>query len=94
MSSPRDEYDLLLETPSLIESEMAQELLSEAGIPSLLHPVDSREAFVLSHHPFDAPDLYVPKGMRDRAEQILRAAWSEEAIERSFPSAQAKEDPA
>jgi hypothetical protein len=39
---------------------------------------------VLSRHPFDAPDLYVPRGMRVRAEAVLRGAWSEGSLERSL----------
>jgi hypothetical protein len=84
MHTPRDEFDRLLESPSLIESELAQQLLREVEIPTLLHPVDSREAFVLSRHPFDAPDVYVPRGMRARAEAVLRDAWAESSLERSL----------
>jgi hypothetical protein len=79
LASPRDEHDLLLKAPSLVETELAQQLLEEAGIPSLLHPVDSHETFALNRYPFEAPDLYVPKGMRERAEAVLRAAWSDRA---------------
>jgi hypothetical protein len=82
MTSPRNDLDLLLRSPNLVECEMAQELLAAAGIPSLLHPVDSREAFALSRHPFDAPDLYVPRGMHDRAEAVLREAWTDESLEK------------
>jgi hypothetical protein len=84
MGAPRDEFDRLLASPSLIESELAQQLLREAGIPTLLHPLDSREAFALTRHPFDAPDLYVPRGMRARAESALRDAWGGPALERSL----------
>jgi hypothetical protein len=82
MTSARDELDLLLRAPNLVESELAQELLTAAGIPSLLHPVDSREAFALSRGPLDAPDLYVPRGMHDRAEAVLREAWTDESLEK------------
>jgi hypothetical protein len=77
MASPRDEFDRLLEAPSFIDSELAQQLLAEAGIPTFLHPVDSREAFALSRHPFDAPDLYVPKGELAHARAVLRDAWGD-----------------
>jgi hypothetical protein len=94
MTSTRDELDLLLKAPNLIESEMAQELLSGAGIPSLLHPLDSREAFVLSRHPFDAPDLFVPKGMRAKAEAVLREAWTGDSLDRLLPGASSEENTA
>ena len=93
MTSPRDEYDLVLKAPNLVETELAQQLLEEAGIPSLLHPVDSRETFALSRYPFEAPDLYVPKGMRERAEAVLRAAWSDRAQAPSEPGGDAGEEP-
>jgi hypothetical protein len=92
MASPRDEYDLVLRAPSLIESELAQQLLEEAGIMSLLHPVDSREAFALSRHPFDAPDLFVPNGMGERAEAVLGEAWADRAPNSSHASSLGKEE--
>lgn len=91
MSSPTREFDLLLRSPSLIETGLAQEFLSEAGIPSLLHPQDSREAFVLSWNPLDAPDLYVPKGQGERAELLLRATWGEETMRRLRPASSSGE---
>jgi hypothetical protein len=91
MGTPRDEFDRLLASPSLVESELAQQILREAGIPALLHPQDSREAFALTRHPFDAPDLYVPRGMRARAASILRDAWGSTALEHLLASTSPKE---
>jgi hypothetical protein len=91
MASARDEFDRLLEAPSFIDSELAQQLLAEAGIPTFLHPVDSREAFALSRHPFDAPDLYVPKGELDHARAVLRDAWGDGPSPISSPHAPSRD---
>ena len=83
MDSPIRDFDPLLSSTNPVEASLAQELLAEAGIPCLLHPLDSREAFVLCWNPLDAPALYVPRGQRWAAAKVLREAWGDEVFERA-----------
>ena len=82
MASPRDEFDLLLAAPTPVEAEMAREILADAGIPTYSHGRDRDFAELGSaiHSDLTRPDLYVPKGRRSEAEELLRAAWDESAL--------------
>ena len=82
MSSPRTEFDLLLQAPTSVEAEMAREILSQEGIPTYLHGRDRdlAELGVAIHNSLTRPDLYVPKGRGAEAEAILKAAWDESAL--------------
>jgi hypothetical protein len=79
MESPATEYDLLLEAPSAVEAELAKELLASHGIPTFRHGRD-RYAVALGESAQDLlrPDLYVPKGMRERARAFLVEAWGDD----------------
>ena len=78
----RDEYDLLLEAPNATEAALAQELLADAGIPSVLHGRDRdvAELGVATHGRLTSPDLYVPRGVRERAQKVLDESWTTEPL--------------
>lgn len=82
MGSMRDDYDLLLEAPNATEAALAQELLTEAGIPSLLHGRDRdvAELGVATHGRLTFHDLFVPKGTRERARKVLDESWTTERL--------------
>jgi len=82
MGSMYDDYDLLLEAPNATEAALAQELLADAGIPSLLHGRDRdvAELGVATHGRLTSPDLFVPKGTRARARAVLDASWTTERL--------------
>jgi hypothetical protein len=73
MGSPRTDFDLLLAAPDPIEAELARGILHRAGIPSYLHGQDRGfSAFgCAGHRLLTRPDLYVPRGMRERARAVL-----------------------
>lgn len=81
MSSPYHDYDLLLEAPSPVDAALAKELLAEHGIPSFTHGRDRDLAELGAgvHNSLTRPDLFVPKGARERARVILDEAWSQVA---------------
>jgi hypothetical protein len=94
VSSPRTEFDLLLEAPDSFEAEMARELLSQAGIPSYLHGRDRDLAELgrVVHDSLTRPDLYVPKGRLAEARGILDAAWDGAALSDEIALAAPVED--
>jgi hypothetical protein len=79
MGRPRDDFDLLLEAPHPVEAELARGMLADAGIPVLMHggDFDVAELGSATHAMLRRPDMYVPKGARARAEQVLRDAGYE-----------------
>jgi Putative prokaryotic signal transducing protein len=82
MTSPRDEFALLLAAPNPIEVDMAQELLASAGIPSVLHG-DERlnlDSIAGSWRVSKRPDLLVPKSALERARAVLKEAWDKSAL--------------
>jgi hypothetical protein len=81
MTLPLSDYAVLLRLPGEVEIDLAQELLGSAGIPTLLHPRDSRGLMANAVLPFESPDLYVPRDQRAKAEAILREAWGDEVFE-------------
>ena len=87
MASIHDEYDLMLAAPLPTEAQMAQALLADAGIPSLLHGKDRdfAELGYVVHNALTHPDLYVPKGARDRARAVLDAVWDANALATASP---------
>ena len=74
MTDPYHEFDLLLEAPSATNAKLAQNLLEEAGIPSMLHGQDRGEAV---HMNVARPDVLVPKGSLPEARKVLTDAWGE-----------------
>lgn len=82
MGSLADDYDLLLTAPNPVEAALAKDLLTERGIPSFTHGRDRDLAELGSgvHNALTRPDVYVPKGMRERAQAILAEAWTAEPL--------------
>lgn len=84
-----DDFDLLLSGVDPLEGEMARDLLSDQGIPSLMSgpDFDVAELGRASHNVSRHPDLYVPKGTKVAARAILAEAWGEERLTRLDPAA-------
>lgn len=82
-----EEFDLLLNGVDLMEGEMARELLSEHGIPSMIAgpDFDLAEFGRAAHSRLRHPDLFVPKGSKVAARAILAEAWGEERLARLDP---------
>lgn len=78
----RDEFDVLFESISHVEGELARELLASHGLPSLLHgsDFDVAELGVSVHGVLRPPTLLVPRGARARARAWLAEAWGEERV--------------
>lgn len=89
MKSIYDEFDLLLCAVDPIEGDLARGLLSERSIPSLLHgpDFDMAEFGRVGHSAVRHPDLFVPKGARGPAREILVEAWGEERVAKHDPRA-------
>ena len=77
MSSTRADFALLLASPEPVEADLAQELLSSEGIPSMLHGQDRdlAEMGAAVHASVARPDLLVPKAAFARAREVLRESW-------------------
>ena len=88
MSSTRADFALLLASPDPVEAALAGDLLTSAGIPSLLHGQDRdiAELGAASHASIARPDLLVPRSALLRARQVLSEAWTDTPL--------ADEDPA
>lgn len=82
MKSMRNEFDLLLSSVNPVEGDMARNLLSERGIPSMLHgpDFDMAEFGRVAHTAVRHPDLFVPRGAHDPARDILVEAWGEARV--------------
>jgi hypothetical protein len=74
---PRDEFDLLLEAPNPTSARIARNLLDDAGIPSFLHGRDIGDEGEEVFQEITRPDLFVPKGMKEKAQEVLRTAGFE-----------------
>lgn len=77
MKTPREEFAVLLESPTAVEVEMARGLLAEAGIPCMLHGQDRdlAELGEAAHTAISGPDLLVPRAALQRAREALERAW-------------------
>lgn len=71
---------LLLEGVDSIESELAKNLLADAGIPVLTKgpDFDIAELGRAAHDMVRGIDLYVPRSALELARSILEEAWSRE----------------
>jgi hypothetical protein len=78
----RNEFDLLLEAPDPTTAKLAEDVLAQAGIPSMLQE-NASDTIHLAYglrSPEARPNLLVPKGQRDRALAVLREMWDREAL--------------
>ena len=77
MTTPSEEYELLLAAPNATEAKLAQNLLDIAGIPCMLHGMDRDYAELgdAVHMAVARQDLYVPKGALEAAKAALEEAW-------------------
>ena len=76
MTRFRDDYDLVLEAAHPLSLDLAHNILSEAGIPVLLHGLDQdRVELGEAHRHVVRQDLYVPHGSGERAKGLLVDAW-------------------
>ena len=77
MGRPSEDYAVLLKAADTVELDLARNLLREADIPHLVHgpDFDVAELGVAGHHMVRGSNLYVPRELRGRARDVLRAAW-------------------
>src|SRR5688572_13933512 len=77
MERPSAEFALLLKGMDTVELELAGGLLKEAQIPYLAHnpDFDVAELGLAAHGMVRGGELYVPRELRDRARDVLSAAW-------------------
>jgi hypothetical protein len=82
MSSTRADFALLLASPDPVEAELAKDLLSSEGIPSMLHGQDRdlAELGLAGHTSVARPDLLVPISALERAHEILSESWDRGAL--------------
>lgn len=71
------EFDLLLSAPDPFEAEMARAVLASHGIPSFAVGADRGLCDLggMAHAVVSRPDLLVPRGMGERARELLEEAW-------------------
>jgi len=77
MKRPSEEFALVLKEGDAFEVDMARSLLREADIPHMAHgpDFDVIEMGVAAHNMTRGTNLYVPRELRGRARDVLRAAW-------------------
>ena len=77
MQSNAREHDLLLDTVDKTTADLAKGLLNGAGIPCLFHgpDFDVAEPGSAAHQSLRGVSVYVPTGMRERAQAVLDEAW-------------------
>jgi len=80
MTTNDDEFALLLESVNKIEADLAQNLLKEAGIPSMTKgpDFDVAELGRSAHDMIRGQDLYVPASALERARAVLEHAWGKD----------------
>jgi hypothetical protein len=77
----RDEFDLLFGSVDQVTGELARAVLSEHGIPSMLHS-QGFEADASNGSVSTWFQLFVPKGSKALARSHLRAAWGGRAVDK------------
>lgn len=82
MSTPADDFALLIPAATAVDAELAKELLESEGIPVLIHGFDRDFAELggAVHLQVSRPDVYVPKTALASAFEILRRTWADFAL--------------
>jgi|GEM_PF-2564938 len=77
MTTPAEDYALLIAAANPVEAELAKELLESKGIPVLLHGMDRdlAELGAAVHMQASHPDVLVPKSAFEEASRILGETW-------------------
>lgn len=77
MSTPDEDFALLLAAPSATDAKLACNLLEQAGIPTMTHGQDRdfAELGQAVHMSVARPDVFVPKPALARARELLEEAW-------------------
>ena len=77
-----DEPALLLASVDGIKAELAKNLLGEAGIPVIAHgpDFDVAELGSFAHNMLRGTNLFVRSSELERAREILREAWGDDAL--------------
>lgn len=83
-------HALVLEGVDKMVADMARGLLTEAGIPSLLHgpDFDVAELGVAAHSTIRGLGVYVPRSAEARAKEILDEAFGGEVADGDAPPAE------
>lgn len=79
MGTNDQDYALLLEAAPPLNTDLAKQLLAEAGIPAIVQgpDFDVAELGVVAHQMLRGANLYVSKPDLARAREILVQAWGE-----------------
>ena len=79
MGTNDQDYALLLEAAPPLNTDLAKQLLSEAGIPAIVQgpDFDVAELGVVAHQMLRGANLYVSKPDLERAREVLVLAWGE-----------------
>jgi len=79
MTTPSEDYALLIAAATAVDAELAKDLLESEGIPCLFHGLDRDFAELggAVHLQVSHPDVYVPKAAFDRAVEILHKTWGD-----------------
>ncbi len=96
MRAATADFDLLLDGSDETTARLAQHVLDEAGIPSL---IAERPSETIYHayglrSPDARVDLFVPKGERERAASLLRETWDRDALTDEIALSATGESPA
>ena len=82
MRSTRSDFALLLTSLDPVEAELAKDLLSSEGIPSMLHSPYQQIVGLAYGGPWSVgrSDLVVPKTALTRAREVLSETWDGGAL--------------
>ena len=73
----KNDYALVLKAGNTVQADLARNLFTEAGIPCLVHgpDFDIAELGIAAHNMLRGTNVYVPHELRNRAREVLEAAW-------------------
>jgi hypothetical protein len=77
MSTPSEDFALLIPAANAVEAKLSKELLESHGIPVLLHGMDRDMAELGASGNMEAshPDVYVPVAALKEAVKVLSETW-------------------